>query len=78
MGQLSSLLIIVVLLNRYTEFRLIIQNIYFLEREGLFMSRASLPASFKEMLQKEGYSEVIIKKLWKWYDFSEKKGVASF
>jgi len=30
------------------------------------------------MLKNKGYSEEEIEKLWKWYDFSEKKGVASF
>jgi len=34
--------------------------------------------SFKQMLKNKGYSEEAIEKLWKWYDFSEKKGVASF
>lgn len=42
------------------------------------MSRVRLPISFIRMLQKEGYSEVIIGKIWEWYDYSEKKGVASF
>jgi hypothetical protein len=34
--------------------------------------------SFEAMLQKEDYSERVIEELWKWYDFSDKKGVASF
>jgi hypothetical protein len=34
--------------------------------------------SFKAMLQNEGYSEGVIEELWKWYDYKEKKGVASF
>jgi hypothetical protein len=34
--------------------------------------------SFKILLEKRGYSEKTIKKLWAWYDYSEKKGVASF
>jgi len=38
----------------------------------------SPPASLKDKLKKEGYSEKMINELWKWYDDSEKKGVASF
>ena len=34
--------------------------------------------SFRQMLKNKGYSEEAIEKLWKWYDFSEKKGVTSF
>jgi hypothetical protein len=30
------------------------------------------------MLKNKGFSEGALTKLWKWYDFSEKKGVASF
>jgi len=33
---------------------------------------------FSTMLKKRGYSTDAIKKMWKWYDNSEKKGVASF
>ncbi|MCW4005654.1 MAG: hypothetical protein NWF04_03525 [Candidatus Bathyarchaeota archaeon] len=33
---------------------------------------------FKELLSKCGYAESIIDAAWSWYDFSEKKGVASF
>jgi len=35
-------------------------------------------ASLKSQLRKEGYSDRMIEELWKWYDPSEKKGVASF
>jgi hypothetical protein len=39
----------------------------------------SLPASsFKILFSKEGYSKKIIEELWKWYDYREKKGVASY
>jgi len=34
--------------------------------------------SLKAILQKEGYSERMIAELLKWYDHSQKKGVASF
>jgi hypothetical protein len=30
------------------------------------------------MLNGRGYSEKVADELWKWFDFSEKKGVASF
>lgn len=33
---------------------------------------------FKQMLQSHGYSEKVAEELWKWYDYSDKKGVASF
>jgi hypothetical protein len=33
---------------------------------------------FDVLLKQRGYSEKAIDKLWKWYDYSEKKGVASF
>jgi hypothetical protein len=34
--------------------------------------------SFNILLKQQGYSEKAIEKLWKWYDYSEKKGVASY
>jgi len=33
---------------------------------------------FKSLLKRQGYSEKAVKEIWKWYDFSDKKGVASF
>jgi hypothetical protein len=42
------------------------------------MPEAVLPARLKAKLRKEGYFEKTIKELWKWYDPSVKKGVASF
>jgi hypothetical protein len=33
---------------------------------------------FKRLLADAGFSEKVAKELWKWYDSSEKKGVASF
>jgi Mn-dependent DtxR family transcriptional regulator len=33
---------------------------------------------FKTMLVEHGYSEEVAEALWKWYDFTDKKGVASF
>ena len=33
---------------------------------------------FKNLLQEHGHSEKVVDELWKWYNFSEKKGVASF
>jgi hypothetical protein len=40
------------------------------------VKRAKL--GFKTLIVKRGYSEKVADELWKWYDFSEKKGVASF
>jgi len=34
--------------------------------------------TLRKMLNARGYSEKAADELWKWYDFSEKKGVASF
>jgi hypothetical protein len=36
------------------------------------------PSDFKDLLKKYGYSETAIEEIWKWYDPSGKKGVASF
>lgn len=36
------------------------------------------PNSFQQMLKNQGYSEDAIEQLWKWYDYSEKKGIASY
>ena len=34
--------------------------------------------AFKYLITRRGYSDRVADELWKWYDFSEKKGVASF
>jgi len=34
--------------------------------------------SFRQILKNKGYSEEAIEQLWKWYDYSEKKGIASY
>jgi len=34
--------------------------------------------SFNILLKQHGCSEKAIKELWKWFDYSEKKGVASY
>ena len=34
--------------------------------------------TFCKMLKDNGYSAEAIEELWKWYDYSEKKGVASY
>jgi hypothetical protein len=34
--------------------------------------------SFNILLKQQGYSEKAVEELWKWYDFSERKGVASY
>jgi len=35
-------------------------------------------ASLQILLSRHGYSEKSIKEIWKWYDFSKRKGVANF
>ena len=37
-----------------------------------------IPESLLVKLKRQGYSDDMIKELYKWYDSSEKKGVASF
>jgi len=34
--------------------------------------------TFKNLITRRGYSEKVAEELWKWYDFSDRKGVASF
>jgi len=34
--------------------------------------------SFEILLKQRGCSEKAIKELWKWFDYSEKKGVANY
>ena len=36
------------------------------------------PETFRAQLQEQGYSDEMIEEIWKWYDPSEKKGVASY
>jgi predicted Ser/Thr protein kinase len=33
---------------------------------------------FNQILKERGYSREAIEELWKWYDCSEKKGIASY
>jgi len=33
------------------------------------------PSAFKFLLKQKGYSNKAIKEIWKWYNFSERKGV---
>ena len=37
-----------------------------------------LDYAVKELLKQQGYSEKNIHDIWKWFDFSERKGVANF
>lgn len=34
--------------------------------------------NFKSMLKKKGFSKKAVEELFKWYDFNEKQGVASY
>jgi hypothetical protein len=40
--------------------------------------RMKVNNSFMTLMKQRGYSHKAINKLWTWYDYSEKKGVASF
>jgi hypothetical protein len=56
------------------------QNAYFDWYSWLFIvvwlvNRLKL--GFKNLIVRRGYSERVADELWKWYDFSEKKGIAS-
>ena len=42
------------------------------------MDKKSIPESLLTELKKQGYSDEMIRELYKWYDSSEHKGVASF
>ena len=42
------------------------------------MPKAEPPESLRAKLKEQGYSDEMIKELWKWYDSSEKKGIASY
>ena len=35
-------------------------------------------SAFKDLLVNSGYGEKLADLLWEWYDFTDKKGVASF
>jgi len=38
-------------------------------------SEETMPATFRTLLKRRGYSEKAIEEIWKWYDFSERRGV---
>jgi hypothetical protein len=42
------------------------------------MPKAKPPENLRVQLRKQGFTDEMIKELWKWYDYSEKKGVASY
>jgi hypothetical protein len=42
------------------------------------MPKANPPGDLKVQLHKQGFTDDMIKEIWKWYDHSEKKGVASY
>jgi len=45
--------------------------------EGLSI-RMKPPSSFTNLLKQRGYSQKTVREIWKWYDFSERKGAANF
>jgi hypothetical protein len=42
------------------------------------MSKDVPPECFRAQLYEQGFTDDMIENLWKWYDSSEKKGVASY
>ena len=42
------------------------------------MPKVNLLKCLRAQLREQGYSDEMIEELWKWYDSSEKKGVASY
>jgi hypothetical protein len=53
-------------------------TLIFFQFEFFVMPKADIPESLRAQLKEQGYSVDVIKELWNWYDFSEKKGVASY
>ena len=44
----------------------------------MYVIKMETSKDFSKLLKERGYSTEAIEKMWKWYDYSEKKGVASF
>ena len=44
----------------------------------MYVEQMETSKDFCKLLKERGYSIEAIEKMWKWYDYSEKKGVASF
>jgi hypothetical protein len=44
----------------------------------MYVEQMKTSKDFYNLLNERGCSPKAIKELWKWYDYSEKKGVASF
>lgn len=42
------------------------------------MGKKAIPESLLTELRRQGYSDEMIRELYKWYASSEKKGIASF
>ena len=42
------------------------------------MSKNLPDSHFVADLRSKGYSGTVIEEVWKWYDYSEKKGIASY
>ena len=61
----------------YLEYGTFILNVSLSCERVMLLSRKA-KHTFKDLIVRRGYSEKVANELWKWYDFSEKKGVASF
>jgi hypothetical protein len=62
--------------NINTNMDFILVNIF--KGTYMYVRLMKISEDFNKMLKKRGYSTDAIEQMWKWYDNSEKKGVASF
>ena len=77
-GKILVKLQSVFVLYRSTQTELQLQNTYVLSLEGRVMHKKAIPDSLLTELREQGYSDEMIKEIYKWYDSSDYKGVASF
>ena len=54
-------------------------SLHFLLNNAFVVALSRQPKlSFKDLVTRHGCSEMVADEHWKWYGFSEKKGVASY
>jgi len=44
----------------------------------MYVRQMETSKDFCKLLKERGYSTEAIEEMWKWYDYSKKKGVASY
>ena len=77
-GKILVKLQSVFVLYRSTQTELQLQNTYVLSLEGRVMHKKAIPDSLLTELREQGYSDEMIKEIYKWYDSSDYKGVTNF